>query len=167
MSNEIIFEAYKEEINKGLDRAYGSLKPDDKIKLELNEARIIIFSDHHKGIRDGADDFLFCEKAYNAALGYYLESGYTLVVLGDVEELWECRPSPVVKAYASTFALEAEFHSKNCYYRIYGNHDDYWFESGTMNKHLTPIFNKGSSRSRVGQSSPFPLFGKEGLGEIL
>src|SRR5215207_9789731 len=51
--------------------------------------RLVIFSDHHKGARDGADDFQRCERAYNAALAYYDHLGYDLIELGDVEEPWE------------------------------------------------------------------------------
>jgi hypothetical protein len=88
-------ERFERKIQKGLERSYALAK---KQKNELNvgskQARIVIFSDHHRGVRDGADDFMRCEKAYSAALGYYLELGYTLIVLGDAEELWECSPIP-------------------------------------------------------------------------
>ena len=33
--------------------------------------RFIIFSDQHKGARNGADDFMACEGTYAAALDYY------------------------------------------------------------------------------------------------
>lgn len=124
--------SYQELINKGLNDAYKSIK-DNKVKFNLETDKIIIFSDHHRGVRDGADDFLRCERAYNAAVGYYLEAGYTLIILGDAEDLWECRPGPVVKAYKDTLSLEAEFlKQQNRYYRIYGNHDDYWGEKRSV-----------------------------------
>ena len=49
--------------------------------------KIIVFSDHHRGVKDRADDFLKCKRAYHAALGWYLEGGFQLVLLGDVEDL--------------------------------------------------------------------------------
>ena len=132
---------YEQEIHKGLERSYILAK---EKKHELNvgsqQARVVIFSDHHRGERDGADDFMRCEKAYSAALGYYLELGYTLIVLGDGEELWECSPGPVVKSYRQTLVLEAEFHKQNRYYKIYGNHDDYWEKASGVKKLLGPIF---------------------------
>src|SRR5512132_3855666 len=67
--------------------------------FDLRSAKFVIFSDQHKGKRDAADDFLVCERAYNAALAYYDRLGYTLIVLGDAEELWEDWPESVVKAY--------------------------------------------------------------------
>jgi predicted phosphodiesterase len=134
-------EGLEQKIHKGLDRSYALAK---KQKNELNvgseQARIVIFSDHHRGERDGADDFMRCEKAYSAALGYYLELGYTLIVLGDAEELWECRPGPVVKSYRETLLLEAEFQKYNRYFKIYGNHDDYWEKASGVQKLLGPIF---------------------------
>jgi UDP-2,3-diacylglucosamine pyrophosphatase LpxH len=108
--------------------------------VSIGQARFVIFSDHHRGVRDGADDFQRCEKAYSAALGYYLELGYTLIVLGDAEELWECRPAPVVDSYRATLLLEAEFHKQKRYYKIYGNHDDYWEKESGIQKLLSPIF---------------------------
>ena len=100
---------YEQKIHKGLERSY-TLAKEKKHELNVGsqQGRVVIFSDHHRGERDGADDFMSCEKAYSAALGYYLELGYTLIVLGDAEELWECNPGPVVRSYRGTLLLEAE-----------------------------------------------------------
>jgi hypothetical protein len=106
------------------------------MELDLDTARLIIFSDHHKGARDGADDFWRCEAAYHAALGYYLEAGHRLVCLGDVEELWENPADPVLDAYAPTLALEAEFHRQGRYERFFGNHDDLWGHPDAVAKRL-------------------------------
>src|SRR5215210_5858400 len=54
----------------------------------------------------GADDFQRCERAYNAALTWYDRLGYRLVVLGDVEELWENSFKEVSEQYAATLCLE-------------------------------------------------------------
>ena len=81
----------RKEVAKALDEAFNQAKAQEQVEgktsLDINTAKFIIFSDHHKGNRDGADDFRVCERAYNAALAYYYRLGYTLVVLGDVEEL--------------------------------------------------------------------------------
>jgi hypothetical protein len=112
----------------------------EEAELDLDSARVIVFSDHHKGARDGADDFLRCERAYHAALGYYLEAGHDLYVLGDVEELWECEPEEVLEAYPDTLDLEAQFHAQGRYRRFWGNHDDQWNREAEVDKHLRPIF---------------------------
>jgi hypothetical protein len=61
-------------------------------------------------LQNGADDFRLSEQAYLAALAYYFNMGYTLILLGDVEELREEHPEPVVKVNAYSFELERKFH---------------------------------------------------------
>jgi hypothetical protein len=112
----------------------------DEVVVDVDEARLIIFSDHHKGQRDGADDFQRCERAYNAALGYYYESGHKLIGLGDVEELWECQPKHVMAAYGYTLRLEADYYKDDRYLRISGNHDDEWESPRSVIRYLGPFF---------------------------
>jgi hypothetical protein len=110
------------------------------ISFDHKEAKLIIFSDHHRGGRNGADDFEKCERAYHAALGYYFNLGYTLVVLGDVEELWEEKPETVIKSYAYTFQLEKKFADAGRYLRFWGNHDEIWSDADLVKKYLDPIY---------------------------
>lgn len=131
--------ANQKSVWKGLDRAFTAAGADPQ-HLDLGTARYIIFSDHHKGKRDGADDFVKSEVAYHAALGYYLAAGYTLMVLGDVEELWECRAKDVIPSYRHTLELEAEFHRQGRYVRFFGNHDDQWEKQTSFDKHLGRFF---------------------------
>jgi hypothetical protein len=132
-------DSYQRDIAAGLSRAFDD-SATEELELELETARLIIFSDLHKGARDGADDFWRCEVAYHAALGYYLEQGHRLVVLGDVEELWENPPADVLQAYPQTLSLEAEFHRHGRYERFWGNHDDDWRHPDQVSKRLHPIF---------------------------
>jgi hypothetical protein len=108
--------------------------------LNLNTERLIIFSDHHKGARNRADDFRVTERVYNAALAYYFNMGHTLAVLGDVEELWEEYPQDVLEMYAHTFQLEAQFHQAKRYLRFWGNHDDDWRYADNVRKRLDPLY---------------------------
>jgi UDP-2,3-diacylglucosamine pyrophosphatase LpxH len=126
-------------ISQGLDRAFDA-EATEEIEIEVVAARLIIFSDHHRGDRDGADDFWRCERAYHGALGHYLEAGHDLYVLGDVEELWEERPEIALRAYDKTLALEAEFHERGRYQRFWGNHDDQWRFADQVEKHLHQLF---------------------------
>jgi len=132
-------DSYQRDIAKGLSEAFDDERTEE-LELDLDSARVVVFSDHHKGARDGADDFWRCERAYHAALGYYLEAGHDLYVLGDVEELWECTPGDVIEAYPETLTLEAEFHKQGRYRRFWGNHDDQWNREGEVEKYLWPIF---------------------------
>jgi UDP-2,3-diacylglucosamine pyrophosphatase LpxH len=116
---------YDAEIARGLTRALGSDRLLEE-SFELDTDRLIVFSDLHKGTRDGADDFWRSEPAYMAALAYYLELGHTLIVLGDVEELWENRADKVMSKYANVLAFERRYHDADRYMRVWGNHDDDW-----------------------------------------
>jgi predicted phosphodiesterase len=137
-------EKLRSNIDIGLTTAFNGKDSNTQVlDVDLTTAKIIIFSDHHRGTGDGADDFCDCAKAYSAALGYYLESGYTLILLGDAEDLWECRPGPVIQEYRNSLLLEGEFlrqqdqdPNKKRYYRIYGNHDDLWRDSKAINRYF-------------------------------
>jgi UDP-2,3-diacylglucosamine pyrophosphatase LpxH len=124
---------YDERIARGLEKAV-LISP--KKLVQKKDLKVIILSDVHKGQKDKADDFYRCKPAYHAALGYYYHLGFTLVLVGDVEELWECRPKKVVRAYADTLALEERFAKDSRYLRIWGNHDDYWEKPKAVRKLL-------------------------------
>jgi hypothetical protein len=124
---------YAARIASGLDRAFA--RATEQV-LDPATARLVVFSDHHKGAGDAADDFRRSERAYTAALGYYLAAGHRLFVLGDAEELWEEKPEPVLDRYAPVFALEAEFAAAGRYERFWGNHDDQWESDWAVRRRL-------------------------------
>ncbi|HEY7623053.1 MAG TPA: hypothetical protein VH834_24975 [Solirubrobacteraceae bacterium] len=123
-------------IARGLDRAYARAATET---IDLTAARLIILSDHHRGARDGADDFRRCEPAYNAALAYYFREGHRLLLLGDIEELWECSPKEVLPAYERTLSLERRFHDAGRCERFFGNHDDLWQSRLAVKRRLAPL----------------------------
>jgi len=127
----------RDNVWRALDRAHRNART---MHFDVGAARFVIFSDQHKGKRDGADDFHRAERAYNAALAHYFTAGYTLLALGDVEELWECRARDVIAAYRRTLELEAAFHNEGRYVRFFGNHDDQWEFAGSVSRHLGPLF---------------------------
>jgi len=96
------------------------------VPFDIITGKFIIFSDLHKGARNGADDFSVCEPAYLAALDYYQLNGFHLIVLGDSEELWENSLIPVKKAQQASFEKEKSFIPNNAFIKIFGNHDLYW-----------------------------------------
>ena len=114
---------YDRAIAKGLDRAFDAAEQSSR---ELAELRIVIISDLHRGARDGADDFQRSERAYSAALGSYLERGFELWLLGDVEELWENDADEVIASYRAALELEQQFASGPGLRRFWGNHDLDW-----------------------------------------
>lgn len=94
--------------------------------FEMKSQGVIIFSDQHKGARDGSDDFALAELNYLAALDYYNERGFYFVNLGDCEELWENTVFAVMKHNKKTFAKEKQFVDRDAYCKIIGNHDLFW-----------------------------------------
>src|SRR6476659_1563683 len=80
----------KDSVMKSLTELFGEYTNPKSKKLQrlnLNDLnqRIIIFSDQHRGARDGADDFAVCENSYLTALDYYNQEKYYYINLGDCE----------------------------------------------------------------------------------
>jgi len=151
---------YREQIRKGLDGAFERAGRDVE-RLDPANARIVVFSDHHRGAGDQADDFRRCEHAYTTALGWYLEQGYRLFLLGDTEELWEERPEQPLTRYRDVLALEAEFRTRGGgLERFWGNHDDAWGDAGQVRKHLQPHVG-GPLTVREGLRMRVPRAGRE------
>lgn len=96
------------------------------IHFPLTEGRFILFSDQHKGGGDGADDFTLCEPAYLASLQHYHQNNFTLVSLGDCEELWENLLGGVRTAHKQSFEAERRFAEGGRFVKIFGNHDLFW-----------------------------------------
>ncbi len=88
--------------------------------------KFIIFSDQHKGTKNGADDFARCEPNYLQALEYYHQNNYCFVSLGDSEELWENKILGVKKHNMVTFEAEKKFAAIGAFIKVFGNHDTYW-----------------------------------------
>jgi hypothetical protein len=124
-------QAISEALTKACERA-------ERFDLK-REQPVIIFSDHHKGARDGADDFQRCERTYNAALSYYRAVDYHLMELGDVEELWENTFREVASSYPKTLALAAEFQRAGRYSRFFGNHDLAWKNAADFQQRMSAV----------------------------
>lgn len=121
----------RKRIFTSLDKLYQDIhdQPGKKgliLPFELPAGKFIIFSDQHKGARDGADDFAGAEPNYLAALAYYYQQGFCLICLGDSEELWENSLAKVKEYNQETFEAEKKFIEKKSFVKIIGNHDLYW-----------------------------------------
>ncbi|MGI4020384.1 MAG: metallophosphoesterase [Janthinobacterium lividum] len=120
----------RERVHNALSALYQSLieSPGKKGLLIPFKAsqRFIIFSDQHKGAKDGSDDFALAEKNYLAALAYYEQQDYFYINLGDCEELWENSLGAVRKKNTLSFEAEKQFLKKQSFVKIFGNHDLYW-----------------------------------------
>ena len=96
------------------------------IPFKNGSEKFIIFSDQHKGRKNGADDFAHAEQNYLAALEYYAAHDYWYINLGDSEELWENNIWQVKKHNKAAFDAEKKFILNNRYIKVFGNHDLYW-----------------------------------------
>lgn len=100
-----------------------------ELDIDVNNDKIIIFSDLHRGNGGGNDDHRNCYATYLKALKYYLDNNYRLILLGDVEELWENFDfREIYEEYLGSYELEKHFFNKGTlenpfYIRCYGNHD--------------------------------------------
>lgn len=135
----------KERIYQALTKLYKRIldEPGKKgplVSLEAGKGRFIIFSDQHKGARNGADDFALAESNYLAALDYYNWQEFTFINLGDSEELWENTLAKVKKYNVKTFEAEKKFISRQAYIKVFGNHDLYWGNDPLAAMQLKGIF---------------------------
>lgn len=158
--------AVKTALDQSLIQALEQEAKEGIVRFDLNKDRWIIFSDHHRGGRNRADDFRLAERAYNAALAYYYRMGHTLVILGDAEELWEEHPRTVMKTYDYSLRLEAKFHQEDRYLRFWGNHDDDWQYPEQVEKHLQDKF--GQKPLKVRETLQVRVMdGTQDLGSLL
>jgi len=112
----------------GLYKEFSKSKSRKLKRLNLNDVhqRIIIFSDQHRGTRNGSDDFRVCEKTYLAALEYYNQENFYFINLGDCEELWENTMFGIAKYNEAVYAMEKRFILRDAYCKVFGNHDLFW-----------------------------------------
>lgn len=147
LSNRFSSNPDKQLIFDSLSQLYKQIEDGKKEKglvltFDYDKASIIIFSDQHKGGRDGSDDFMLVETTYLTALRYYYDKGFTLINLGDCEELWESKPSIVIEKNRAALLEEARFLQQQRYYRIFGNHDLEWNYQIPRDQFLKPLFGK-------------------------
>jgi UDP-2,3-diacylglucosamine pyrophosphatase LpxH len=116
--------------------------------FDITTDRLVALSDMHRGTRDRADDFRRCEAAYLKALAHYDGEGYTLALLGDVEELWKNRVAAVLSSYPEAYAAEASIHAGGRLIRFWGNHDEEWASPAAVRHELGPLHPGGSLEVR-------------------
>ncbi|MFI5186418.1 MAG: metallophosphoesterase [Chitinophagales bacterium] len=96
------------------------------ISINAEHDKVIVFSDQHKGAKNGADDFMLCEPNYLAALDYYDEKRFLFISLGDNDELWKNRWPAVKRNNALSFEKEKKFIQRGSFIKVFGNHDLAW-----------------------------------------
>ena len=126
-------------IARGLEN---SLSRANRLEWDVQKTKAAVFSDLHRGQGDAADDFRHCKGNYARALEFYLGADYTLIVLGDAEDLWEGWPGRVLPEYEGLLRAEAQFHTNagDRFFKLWGNHDDLWRYPKQVARHLSKFF---------------------------
>ena len=110
------------------------------IDCDISKDRFIILSDQHKGAKNGADDFMYCENTYIAALDYYNRENFHYICLGDGEELWENILFAVKDKNKLSFEKEKLFVQRNAFTKVFGNHDLFWDQDPFASLQLHKIY---------------------------
>lgn len=147
IANAVSSSPKKEAVFEALTALYKAAIDPNNLKSEFLELKYtnrpaIIFSDQHKGRRNGADDFGIAEKNYLAALEFYNQKDFYFINLGDSEELWENNIFSVLKYNQKTFDAERKFIDRDAYSKIYGNHDVFWRHDPLKNEFLKTMYGK-------------------------
>jgi len=95
------------------------------LPLNVNN-KYALFSDLH--MRDGGNSDLFKdnEETMKIALGYYKENGYSIILMGDIEELWQFNFIEIYNRYDKSIYECLRSFQINKVHRIFGNHDCDW-----------------------------------------
>lgn len=112
-----------EECTKSKNFIKRLLKTGKLIKFD-DSSKIVLISDVHRGDGGYADSLRQNRNIYKAALGFYYENGYTLIELGDGDELWknvDCLD--IAYNYKDIFDLLNKFYEDNRLCLVFGNHD--------------------------------------------
>jgi len=114
-------------ILKRLTELYKSTDQNVVKNLPLNaNTKYALFSDLHLGDGGEADIFFHNKDIMVAALEYYKKNGYSIILLGDIEELWQFNFVYIYEKYnKSIYKLLRSFQT-NKVHRIFGNHDCDW-----------------------------------------
>lgn len=96
-----------------------------KLPLNTND-KYALFSDLHLGDGGKVDNFVHNEETMIFALNYYKNNGYSIILLGDVEELWQFDFLEIRDRYNKSIYKLLKSFPENKVHRIFGNHDKDW-----------------------------------------
>lgn len=117
-----------------------------------SDSKIVLMSDQHRGDGSSADEFAKNKVVVTHALSHYLAEGYTLVELGDTEDLWEFpNVKHIVRAHGIVYGKLREFYAAGRYWRLFGNHDMQYADPRYVAKNLSQFSNPQTG-------APEPLF---------
>lgn len=88
------------------------------------ESKVVVISDVHRGDGSYADSLMGNKNIYVAALNYYYKENFTLIEVGDGDELWKNSSfRDIAYNYKDIFQMLNKFNNGKRLHMIYGNHD--------------------------------------------
>ncbi|MBN1559846.1 metallophosphoesterase family protein [candidate division KSB1 bacterium] len=114
---------YKD-IHAGLD----ALLDNSRVKqLALTpDSKFVLLSDLHLGNGKRCDNIANNEEVLALALQYYHKLGFSVILAGDVEDLWQFSLKSILGRYGDTIIERLNAFGPQRLMRIYGNHDIRW-----------------------------------------
>lgn len=94
--------------------------------LDIAENKYAIMSDIHFGNGGRADDLRHNKETLMTALNHYNREGYSLIFLGDIEELWQFELHEIISQYGDTTYERIRAFGDDRVHRVFGNHDIDW-----------------------------------------
>jgi len=89
-----------------------------------HSSRVLILNDLHMGNGGRRDEFKRNAELVKTMLGsYYLPEKYSLVLNGDVEELFKFSLDSIVAEWGELYDLFLQFKQNGFFWKTYGNHD--------------------------------------------
>jgi len=89
-----------------------------------HSSRVLILSDLHMGNGGRRDEFKRNAELVKTMLGsYYLPEKYSLVLNGDIEELFKFPLDSIVTEWGDLYDLFLKFEKNGFFWKTYGNHD--------------------------------------------
>lgn len=109
-------------LNKLYKDKKGSIK---KLPLKTSD-KYAVFSDLHLGDGGKADNFARNEETMVFALKYYKRNGYSIILLGDIEEFWQFDLDDIIGRYDKSIYTLLRSFPTHTVHRVFGNHDREW-----------------------------------------
>jgi UDP-2,3-diacylglucosamine pyrophosphatase LpxH len=96
--------------------------------------KYVVMSDLHMGDGGQADDLRHNKDTLKRALEHYKNKGFKLILLGDIEELWQFDLEEIERTYGKDIYARMRRFGKGNVYRVYGNHDKDWILQDPLRK---------------------------------
>lgn len=111
---------YRKRIHQQLGNAYENAI---RRRIDIENTKIVIFSDFHRGNGDKTDGFHSCHQSYCNAIRYYHDEGFSIYLLGNIEKFNNNRMESIISKYKEVYEIERSLTKLDRLCRIAGNDD--------------------------------------------